>query len=126
MAGLRLKAARLALGIERADVFAIKLAVSETAYGNYERGVRLPDPYMLVRLLQLTGIGPDWVYGGFRGGVPFDLGERLVQAAAEVGAVIGGPNAEWPMTTAGKPVPRPTPAIPHRRPKHQLHEPPPE
>lgn len=58
-AGLRLRAARLALDVPRADVFAAKLGVSPTAYGNYEQGSRLPDAAMLVRLLELSGIGPD-------------------------------------------------------------------
>lgn len=125
-AGLRLKAARLALDVPRADVFAAKLGVSPTAYGNYEKGERLADAAMLVRLLEKSGIGADWVYAGSLAGVPFELAEILRQKAAEVGAVVGGPVAQWPMATERKPLPTTPAAIPPKRPKHgrvTIHEP---
>jgi transcriptional regulator with XRE-family HTH domain len=114
-AGLRLKAARLALGVHRADVFAATLGVTATAYGNYEKGDRLPDAAMLVRLLEKSGIGPDWVYAGSLAGVPFDLAEVLREKAAEVGAVVGGPVAQWPMATERHALPRPPAAVPPKR-----------
>ena len=129
-AGLRLKAARLALDVERQDVFAAALGVSPTAYGNYELGKRLPDAAMLVRLLAKSGIGADWVYAGSLAGVPFDIAQILLEKAAEVGAVVGGPVAEWPMATAAGARPRPAAAVPQRRHRggrvtlHERQEPP--
>jgi transcriptional regulator with XRE-family HTH domain len=127
-AGRRLKAARLALDVDRQDVFAAALGVTATAYGNYEKGDRLPDAAMLVRLLALSGIGPDWVYAGSLAGVPYELATTLRAKAAEVGAVVGGPVAEWPMAAAAKALPRPAaavPALPRTPRRATLHEPPP-
>lgn len=114
-AGLRLKAARLALDVPRADAFAAILGVSATAYGNYETGERLADAAMLVRLLEKSGIGPDWVYAGSLAGVPFELAQLLRDKAAEVGAVVGGPVAQWPRAAEAQALPRPAAAVPPRR-----------
>jgi len=77
LAGLRLRAARLALGVQSEKEMAGKLGVGSNAYNNYECGVRLVDVAMAVRLLELTGIGPDWIYGGSTTGVPFDRAQSL-------------------------------------------------
>lgn len=77
LAGLRLRAARLALGIQSEKQMAETLGVSTNAYNNYECGVRLVDVAMAVRLLELTGIGPDWIYGGAIARVPFDRAQSL-------------------------------------------------
>lgn len=90
MAGLRLRAARLAIGVTRQADMAEQLKVSITAYNNYENGARLPDVYTMVRLLELTGIGPDWVYAGQLRGVPYDLATKLRVAASDLGVAADG------------------------------------
>jgi len=90
LAGLRLKAARLALAIPRQEDMAGRLQVSVTAYNNYENGSRLPDVYAMVRLLELAGVGPDWIYGGDLRGIPFDLAVRLRDAAHALGLTDPG------------------------------------
>jgi transcriptional regulator with XRE-family HTH domain len=77
LAGLRLRAARLVLGIQSEKQMAEDLGVTSNAYSNYELGVRLVDVSMAVRLLELTGIGPDWIYAGSTTGVPFDRARSL-------------------------------------------------
>lgn len=77
LAGRRLRAARLALGVQSEKLMAEKLKVSSNAYNNYECGARLVDVAMAVRLLELTGIGPDWIYAGSTTSVPFDRAQSL-------------------------------------------------
>jgi transcriptional regulator with XRE-family HTH domain len=77
LAGLRLRAARLALGVQTEAEMAESLGVGTNAYNNYECGVRLVGVAMAVRLLELTGIGPDWIYAGSTTGVPFGRAQML-------------------------------------------------
>ena len=77
LAGLRLRAARAVLGNQSAKQMAEDLGVSANAYSNYETGGRLVDVALAVRLLELTGIGPDWIYAGSTTGVPFDRAQSL-------------------------------------------------
>lgn len=77
LAGLRLRAARLTLGIQSQNQMADDLGVTGNAYNNYETGARLVDVALAVRLLELTGIGPDWIYAGSTTGVPFDRARSL-------------------------------------------------
>ena len=102
MAGLRLRAARIALGILRQEALAKLLGVTPTAYSNYENGTRLPDVYAMVRLLEVTGIGPDWIYGGLLRGVPFELANKLRAAAQKVGANLGGTVPNQPSLIASQ------------------------
>ena len=91
MAGLRLKAARLALGVERQDVMANVLGVQPSAYNNWEKGVRLPDVAAMTRLLHRAGISLDWIFAGELRSMPFDLATKLQQNAVELGAAIATP-----------------------------------
>lgn len=88
MAGRRLAAARLALGIERQDVMAHVLGVAPTTYNNWENGLRLADPAAMARLLHRTGIGPDWVYAGALRSIPFDLASAVEQHARALDAAL--------------------------------------
>lgn len=117
MAGLRLKAVRLTLGFDRQDSFAAKLGCTTTRYNNWEVGARFPAPEVTVRLLQLFGIGPDFIYGGSMRGIPYELSDSLEQHCAELGAVIHAPTAEWPAKVARSSRPRLPGAVPNLRPK---------
>lgn len=121
MTGLRLKAARLAIGYDRQDSFAKEIRCTATRYNNWELGNRFPAPDAMVRILQLWGIGPDFIYGGSMRGIPHELYDKLEQTCAELGAVIHAPVAEWPMAVRGRlhgHIPRKLP-----RPGGTLHEP---
>lgn len=114
LAGLRLRAARLALGVRSEKDMAKKLGVSGNAYSNYECGARLVDIAMAVRLLELTGIGPDWIYAGATTGVPFDRAQSL---HAHLRQLQQDASAASP-TQLSDPAPSPTPRaaaciIPH-------------
>ncbi len=136
MAGLRLRAARLALGTADQKEMAIRLNVSATAYGNWETGERLADAAAMVRLLGLSGIGPDWIYGGVLRGVPFELAIELERRSLELGARVADPPGNW--TRVNLPSSSPAPALPPpqgrkrqnrtapRRPPTTFHEPPQE
>lgn len=122
-AGLRLRAARLALEIMRQDVMAARLNVPLNTYNHWELGKRLPDPLAMVRLFNLFGVGPDWIYAGSMRAIPYILHEPLVHAAAEVGAAMHGPTNDFPMAADKAPVPRPrtSGAVPKRA-ARTLHE----
>ena len=90
-AGLRLKAARLVLGIDRQDTMATVLGVQRSAYNNWEKGVRLPDVAAMVRLLAKSGVSLDWIFAGELRSMPFDLASKLEEQARELGAAISVP-----------------------------------
>ncbi len=93
LAGLRLRAARLVLGAQSEKKMAADLGVTTNAYNNYERGVRLVDVAMAVRLLELTGIGPDWIYAGSTTGVPFERAQSLRAQLQQLVRTIKPPGA---------------------------------
>ena len=93
-AGLRLRATREVLQLKQ-EQLANMIGVTRTALANWEGG-KLPDVRAMVRLLQETGIPMEWIYAGSLQRVDYDLAERLRAKAAALGAVIGGPVAEWP------------------------------
>lgn len=93
-AGLRLRAAREVIGLTQ-EQLAKQLGIGRTALANWEGG-RLPDVRAMVRLLSDFGISLEWIYAGSLARVPYDDARALEAAAAELGAVVGGPVAEWP------------------------------
>lgn len=120
--GLRLRAARLALGFREVLSFANSLGVTETAMGNWERGERLADVLAMARMFDRHGVTLEWIYNGSLRGMDRELQDKLEQQAAEMGAVVGGTTARWPMQDDHKTAP---PArTPARRPRMPpgLHE----
>jgi transcriptional regulator with XRE-family HTH domain len=95
--GLRLRAARLALGFTDLASFANSLGVSETALGNYERGDRLADVLVMARMFDRHGVTLEWIYNGSLRGMDRALQDALEEQAAKLGAVVGGTVARWPM-----------------------------
>ncbi len=118
MAGLRLKAARLVLGVDRQDVMANVLGVQPSAYNNWEKGLRLPDVAAMVRLLNRSGVSLDWIFAGELRSMPFDLAAKLQEQAQELGAAIAvsatlspnHPTSRRQMLVQRRPLP------------HELHE----
>ena len=119
MAGLRLKAARLVLGVERQDVMANVLGVQPSAYNNWEKGHRLPDVAAMVRLLNRSGVSLDWIFAGELRSMPFDLAAKLQEQAAELGVEIAVPASLAPNHATGR---RQLVAL-RKPPSRQLHEP---
>jgi DNA-binding XRE family transcriptional regulator len=124
--GKRLKAARLAVGdllkVEMTqDMMAHVIGVTRAALSFWERGERLAAVPAMLRLEERFGIPVDWIYTGRLRIVPYDVAAALERCAAEVGAPIGGPVAEFPMETAperGRPAAR----TPRRQGPKWLHE----
>jgi transcriptional regulator with XRE-family HTH domain len=108
LAGLRLRAARMALGVQSEKAMAATLGVSANAYNNYECGTRLVDVAMAVRLLETTGIGPDWIYAGSTTGVPFDRAQALRAILRQL-VDAGSPPTNAPTKPKG---PEPPPGPP--------------
>ena len=125
-AGLRLRAVREHLELKQ-ESMANLLGCTRTALTNWENGERLPDVAAMVRLYSRTGITLEWIFAGSLREMAYDKADSLAQLAAQLGAVVGGPVAEWPMAverapgTAGLRAPA---QVPKRRPKPAgwLHE----
>lgn len=96
-AGLRLKAARLALGLS-AEKLAEAIGVTRGALTAYENGQNMADPLAMARLMRRFGISMEWIYAGeIRHVRDFEFQEAVLRHAAEIGAVVGAPFAEFPM-----------------------------
>ncbi|MBR0653383.1 helix-turn-helix transcriptional regulator [Roseomonas terrae] len=96
-AGLRLKAARLALGLS-AEKLAEAIGVTRGALTAYENGQNMADPIAMARLMRRFGISMEWIYAGeIRHVRDYEFQELVLGHAAAVGAVVGAPFAEFPM-----------------------------
>ena len=129
MSGLRLRAVRETWSEDGAlnqEWFASKIGVQRTALSNWEQGNVLPDVRAMVRLALVFGIPLEWIYLGQLRHVEYALADRLAQRAAELGAVVGGPTAEWPMVAERRSIlapSRPAAAVPLvRMRRSRLHE----
>ncbi len=79
--GARLKAARLALGLNQKDLYE-SLDVKAAAWNHWETGKRMPDPVKMFQLYQLHGITLEWIYGGDPRGLPFGVAQELLKEAS--------------------------------------------
>lgn len=128
MAGLRLRAVREAwdeAGVVKQESFANGIGVTRTALANWEAG-KLPDVRAMARLYDWLGIPLEWIYLGQLRHVDYDLAGRLRDAAARLGAAVGGPVVEMPTATSRKPglaAQRIPGHVPTRRRRVTLHEP---
>lgn len=128
MAGLRLRAVREAwdqAGVVKQESFANGIGVTRTALANWEAG-KLPDVRAMARLYEWLGIPLEWIYLGQLRHVDYDLAERLRDAAARLGAAVGGQTPQWPMQIERKPgiaAHRLAASIPTRKKRVTLHEP---
>lgn len=75
-AGVRLRAAREALGLPQQEL-ARACGTEPQRWSNWENGRHLPDPIVLVRAAQLFGISLDWVFAGDPRNLPGGLMARL-------------------------------------------------
>jgi ribosome-binding protein aMBF1 (putative translation factor) len=74
--GRRLRAARLALGLQQKDLLK-PLRVGKSTWSMWENGDRLPDPLAMARFGNTHGVSLDWIYRGDTSGLPAEL-RRLV------------------------------------------------
>lgn len=72
----RLKAARSVV-FDSAAACARALGVPKNTWGHYEDASRYPDPYHLVRFLDMTGFTADFIYRGRIKGILEDVQIRL-------------------------------------------------
>ena len=114
-AGLRLAAVRKMLSRSAAEM-AHLMGVSMKAYQAYEGGQNLVTPLPAYRLFVLERVPMEWLYAGDLRRADYDVAQRLTEAAAEVGATIGGLVPEFETDA------RPDPPRPPRRPLRSLHE----
>jgi transcriptional regulator with XRE-family HTH domain len=114
--GLRLKSARLALGLTQ-EALAAALGVSRETLNNYERGARTPDPFAMARLELRYDIRMGWIYAGDIRHIPHEMQNALLHHAARLGAQLGG------LYAGGAPPAGITLALPPARPRRTtLHE----
>lgn len=80
--GKRLKAIRLASGIERKE-FVTQLGVGFADWNNYEDARMLVPPLTAGKVVDLVpGLTLDWIYLGRSNGLDADLHGKLIAAAA--------------------------------------------
>lgn len=72
----RLKCAR-SIVFDSAAACARKLEVPKNTWQHYEDATRYPDPYHLVRFLDMTGFTADFIYRGRIKGIEEDVQIRL-------------------------------------------------
>jgi transcriptional regulator with XRE-family HTH domain len=86
-AGRRLACVRRLGGLDT-ERFANLIQVEIPTLRSWERGDRLPDPLAMVRMLEATGIGLDWIYAGSRQGLEYTTANRLAALAHEAHAHV--------------------------------------
>lgn len=67
--GRRLRIARLALGRTQAEMWR-ELGATDRAWSQWEKGTRLFDVLVAVRLKERFGVPLDWIYAGDPAGLP--------------------------------------------------------
>ena len=77
--GLRLKAARIALGFNQKDLYD-DLDVGASTWHNWESGKRTPDLFVMLNLKQRHGISLDWVFDGDPSNLPEDIKEKVLKS----------------------------------------------
>lgn len=82
-AGLRLRAAREALGLSQQDM-ARACGAEPNRWSNWEGGRHLPDPLVMARALALFGVSLDWIFVGRLSGMPFRLAQALATSSAHL------------------------------------------
>jgi transcriptional regulator with XRE-family HTH domain len=114
--GLRLKCARLALGLTQ-EALAAAIGVSRETLNNYERGARTPDPFAMARLELRYDIRMGWIYSGDIRHIPHETQTALLHHAARLKAQLGG------LYAGGAPPAEQMLALPAPRPRRTtLHE----
>lgn len=76
--GRRLRAARLALGMEQ-SAFASRAGIPYNTYNNYESGVSRPRVDFALALRNIYGITLDWIYCGDASSLPARLIDAMVE-----------------------------------------------
>ncbi len=113
--GRRLAAARLALNLS-AEAMAHTLGVSKKAYQAWEAGQNTLPPLVAYRLFALEGIPMEWIYAGDLRRAEYARAQAITEAAAAVGAVIGGAVPQFETDAI------PAPAAPPPRRLRVFHE----
>ena len=102
LAGLRLVAARCALGLTQSEL-AQALGVTPQRLSNWERGEHLADVLAMRTLRRLYGVRLDWIYDGDVTSLPYELAVELVRRRPDL--VLGAtgtelPSADWDQVAA--------------------------
>jgi transcriptional regulator with XRE-family HTH domain len=112
----------MAIGLTQ-DALAREIGCERTALANYETGSRPAPPGAVARFANKYGLSMDWFYLGRTSGLSKGIAPDVEAAAAELGAVVGAPVAEWPMAVSQEAVPRLPGKAPRRKATHAtLHE----
>ncbi len=85
-AGARLRATRLALGVETVRRFAELTRVHENKLSKYENGAAMVPPSYVTKLNDAYGVTHDWIYGAIRRGLPHELVLKLMEGPRRPGA----------------------------------------
>ena len=79
--GVRLKAARLALGLSQKDLYEA-IGIKAAAWNHWESGKRMPDPLAMAEFYRLHGVTMEWIYAGDPKGLPFGVAQAILKAAS--------------------------------------------
>jgi transcriptional regulator with XRE-family HTH domain len=93
LVGLRLKAARMALGYTerrgktQAAFYRMFCTCGSKERGNnWERGIAFPGPEFLIEFAEKFDIGPDWILLGRRGSLPDRYANDIVNNFIKIGS----------------------------------------
>jgi transcriptional regulator with XRE-family HTH domain len=76
--GRRITQARKALELSQVEICR-NIEVGETTWNNWERGKRVPDPFVMAKFAEHYGVTLDWVYRGDREGLSHRLLNKLLE-----------------------------------------------
>ena len=75
--GARLEATRLALGFDHQADMCREIKAEPNTWNQWERGVRLIDLGVAIRLCSRFGLTLDWIYRGDMAGLPLSLAGKV-------------------------------------------------
>lgn len=90
--GLRLKAARLAVGLDQGDL-AEPIGASQHKWSQWENGRNLPDVSTMILFCNRYGITMDWLYREVAAGMVQGTRDAVIEAYAEL---TSGDNPKRP------------------------------
>lgn len=109
-AGQRIRDRRKVLGISQREL-AARLGISFQAVQRWERGETFPRKETMTRMLEILGVGADWLVG-----TPQGSGIDISQVPPDVLEAVRDPRMQQIVRTIAKALNSPAPSLDSKRP----------